>query len=136
MTPLVHDHVTHCIRCKDPFYYDASACVAAPRVCDQCKLSRRAATEDARNAQSKKAARERGERRKQQARTLGYSSDEMGKNLTALTIRTHGEVAAILGISPESSRLAERSALAKLRKAFASHLLERNIDNSLRANHE
>lgn len=133
MMQYPHDHVAHCIRCKDPFHYDASLSIIAPRVCDQCKISRQIRTEGARMEQRKKAHKAQGERRKQQARTLGYESDAMGKNLTALTIRTHSEVAAILGITPESSRLAERSALAKLRKAFASHMLERNIDNSLRA---
>lgn len=136
MMPFIHDHVTHCIRCQDPFFYDATVCVVAPRVCNQCKLSRRALTEVARKEKSKQAQQERGERRKQQAVTLGYSSDAMGDSLKKLTIRSHGEVAAILGITPESSRLAERSALSKLRKAFASHLLEQNIDNSLRAGNE
>lgn len=132
MMQYPHSHVAHCNRCQDPFHYDASVCVVAPRVCDQCKLSRRALTEVARKEKSQQAQRERGERRKQHAIALGYSSDAMGDSLKKLTVRSHAEVGAILGISAESSRQLERSALAKCHKAFASYLLEQNLDNSLR----
>lgn len=132
MMPYPHSHVTHCTRCQDPFHYDPDLFVTAPRVCEQCKLSRRAATADARAIQQWKAQQAYGARRKARAVKLGFTSAGMGQELKKLTIRTHAEVGAILGITAESCRQLERSALAKCRKAFKLDLLAQQLDNSLR----
>lgn len=122
MIPYIHLGISNCICCKSVFQFDTRLVKYQPKLCEHCKKQKRI---DADKAHMKK--------RQTDATDCGWESRTMGKRLKQLTIRTHREVGDILGITAEASRTAERSALAKIRKAFKLQLLGKQLDNSLRS---
>jgi hypothetical protein len=121
MIPHLYSRRAYCICCNTLFDFDVRHVKYQPKMCEPCKLQRR-----------KAAARAHVRKRQTDAESCGWDSRTMGMRLKDLTIRTHREVGEILGITAEASRTAERSALAKIRKAFKLRLLNLQLDNSLR----
>lgn len=114
--------ITTCQKCGEEFNFTpAGIRNRAPVFCTVCKMNKRRDATQAQNA-----------KRKEQAAKIGMRSKDMCRKISSLTVRTHAEVAAIMGISQESSRCLERSAMAKIRKFFKLDLLSKQLDNSLR----
>ncbi len=67
-------------------------------------------------------------RLKEKTKAVRHENSSLRDMLKPITIRTHKEVADILGISDEAVRQAEISALAKLRKAFQFEMLTRRTN--------
>lgn len=98
MIAWLHNKATNCQTCNEAFFYDESLVRRTPRVCVRCKLDGLARRDKTKQL-----------RIKQQAAAMP------GTELATLVVKTHDQVATILGISPEAVRKAERSALAKIR---------------------
>lgn len=121
LIPYEFNYISCCVCCNSVFNYDARTVKYKPKTCEPCKLKNR-----------KLADRAHMKKRQTDAESCGFESRKMGKHLKELTIRSHREVGEILGITSEASRTAERSALAKIRKAFKMQLLNKQLENSLR----
>lgn len=89
--------------CGDVVFYDKTLSKRVPKVCPRCKLDRIAKREVVRREKLKAA-----------------TAEISGRDLDRYAVRTHKEVGAILGVSAETVRKAERSALAKLRRAISA----------------
>lgn len=101
MIPYLYNASFKCGSCHDEVSYDSSLSERTPRICARCKIDRIAKRDLAR-------------REKLKAQTAEIS----GRELDRYAVRTHKQVGEILGVSEESVRKTERSALAKLRRAI------------------
>jgi len=105
-----------CKRCEVVFFYIKSK-GRGRCFCDGCLEQNKKEQATAKRA-----------RYRQVDRTHNYS----GEALTPGALRSYSEVAAVMGLTLETVRRLERSALAKCRRAFRQHLLAKQLDNSLR----
>lgn len=115
MTPFVFAKKSICKRCKVPFFFDGA--IRFKSFCPACLKLNIAEQTKAKHA-----------RRKATDARFGYCGD----TLTSGAVLGYHDIGRRLGISHQAVREAERSALAKLRKAFKFEMLTKQFDNSLR----
>lgn len=108
---------TLCKRCRCQFMFDGEQ-FRFRKYCDSCDPIAKQEVRDQYAA-----------RRDKKSISVKHEHRRLSDLLQPLTVRTHAQVAKILGISYEAVRQAEISALAKCRKAFQFEMLKRRVEN-------